>query len=113
MAPENRTPAEELHEATLDARLSLAIDRMIELATANPDAKCHYCEKPATCFATSAEGVDHFEYGCDEHCGHGNEDSRCTPMQTRNPARVVPFHSCPWRTQVEHQKMGKKDEAEK
>lgn len=34
------------------------------------------CGRPATCFG-SYESSDNFGYGCDECCGHGNEDGWC------------------------------------
>jgi len=40
--------------------------------------KCQICGKPATCHGTY-EG--HTGYGCDDCCGHGNEDGHCEPVQ--------------------------------
>jgi hypothetical protein len=40
---------------------------------------CPHCGKPATCYGTY-EG--HTGYGCDECCGHGNEDGHCEPVVT-------------------------------
>lgn len=36
-----------------------------------------YLETEATCFG-SYDGI--VAFGCDECCGHGNEDGTCTPL---------------------------------
>ena len=41
--------------------------------------RCVYCAAPATCLGR-AEGQETDTYGCDECCGHGNEDGRCVPI---------------------------------
>lgn len=40
--------------------------------------KCQSCERPATCFGTYEDITG---YGCDECCGHGNEDGECEPLR--------------------------------
>jgi hypothetical protein len=41
---------------------------------------CYVCQSPATCFGRY-EGHGPVQYGCDEHCGHGNEDGWCKPVE--------------------------------
>jgi hypothetical protein len=46
--------------------------------------ECDFCGKPATCYG-QYEGVEEAEdgspdYGCDDCCGHGNEDGWCKPL---------------------------------
>ncbi len=42
------------------------------------------CGKPAACLG-AYEGSSVYEYACDEHCGHGNEDGHCEPIGTGAP----------------------------
>ena len=39
-------------------------------------ATCARCGEPATCLG-AYEGAETEQYGCDECCGHGNEDGHC------------------------------------
>lgn len=45
--------------------------------------ECSVCGKPATCFG-SYEGQGNYGYGCDECCGHGNEDGHCDQLSERD-----------------------------
>lgn len=40
---------------------------------------CEYCGEPATCFGAYEGSAP--AYACDECCGHGNEDGRCTLLE--------------------------------
>lgn len=42
------------------------------------DPRCSHCGNLATCFG-SYESPWNFGYGCDDCCGHGNEDGWCEP----------------------------------
>ena len=39
---------------------------------------CDFCGKPATCYG-SYEGAAN-AYACDDCCGHGQEDGKCSPV---------------------------------
>ena len=63
---------------------------------------CHTCGKPATCFGSYE---DNFGAGCDECCGHGNEDGWCKPIAEiaidfsalRSELQAAREHpTCPW-----------------
>lgn len=60
----------------------------IAAARAAP-ARCQVCAAPATCFGEyeSCDGTQ-AGYGCDAHCGHGNEDGWCEVVSP--PLRVTP-----------------------
>ncbi len=40
---------------------------------------CRCCDRPATCVGRY-EIASNDEYGCDTHCGHGNEDGWCVAL---------------------------------
>jgi len=42
-------------------------------------ARCATCQAPATCLGRY-EDMEHPEFGCDDHCGHGNEDGHCEQL---------------------------------
>lgn len=42
--------------------------------------QCSFCDAPAVCVGRY-ENATQDEYGCDECCGHGNEDGYCTPLE--------------------------------
>jgi 5'-deoxynucleotidase YfbR-like HD superfamily hydrolase len=46
---------------------------------AAPSLTCYVCGAPATCYGRY-EGHGDIQGGCDEHCGHGNEDGWCKPV---------------------------------
>lgn len=48
-------------------------------ALAEGNLVCSMCGKPATCVGYG-EGPEHMGLGCDECCGHGNEDGWCIPL---------------------------------
>lgn len=52
-----------------------------------PWAKCEYCDGPAACIA-SYEG-DPWVYACNVHCGHGNEDGQCVPVDAGSVLELV------------------------
>lgn len=41
---------------------------------------CYVCQGPATCFGQQ-EGQGPIQFGCDTHCGHGNEDACCRSIE--------------------------------
>lgn len=57
------------------------MERMLEAERAKAArlreaARCHTCGKQATCVG-AYEGREPAEFGCDDCCGHGNEDGWC------------------------------------
>jgi len=54
---------------------------------AKPRAICSMCrEREATCIG-AYEGETRQTPGCDECCGHGNEDGACVSIATAAPPR--------------------------
>ena len=41
---------------------------------------CATCQRPASCVGVYEDPVGAPRYACDDCCGHGNEDGRCSPL---------------------------------
>lgn len=39
---------------------------------------CHFCNGKAACLGRYENCEGPFNYACDDCCGHGNEDGRCS-----------------------------------
>jgi hypothetical protein len=50
-------------------------------------ATCARCGEPATCLGAYA-GAETEQYGCDECCGHGNEDGHCEEVGSVDTLRA-------------------------
>ena len=50
-------------------------------------ATCARCGEPATCLG-AYEGAETEQYGCDECCGHGNEDGHCEEVGSVDTLRA-------------------------
>lgn len=51
-------------------------------------ARCHTCGKQATCVGVY-EGREPAEFGCDDCCGHGNEDGWCEHFDDDEPPALL------------------------
>jgi hypothetical protein len=80
-APKGRYFSEGMTRALMEARADLRASRPSVAPPAPPTATCYVCGRPATCLG-AYEGREEEQYGCDEHCGHGNEDGYCAPVPT-------------------------------
>jgi hypothetical protein len=57
------------------------LDRVAEL-----EIRCIHHGEPATCFGVYEDSTNPVEIGCDDCCGHGNEDGWCEPY---HPEAVI------------------------
>lgn len=55
-----------------------------------PEPKCAICGTPPTCIGEYETDTGIETYGCDDCCGHCNEDGHCTPVAAPSPAPSEP-----------------------
>lgn len=66
-----------------NVRLSTRVNEPEDLAAELALPKCGECGAVAVCLGRSLdppETATEWSYGCDECCGHGDEDSECVPL---------------------------------
>jgi hypothetical protein len=56
---------------------------------------CYVCGAPATCFGRYEGDHEPVQFGCDTHCGHGNEDGWCEPVFQEVPDASLVANASP------------------
>lgn len=56
------------------------LERFYKLVISKCELMCRTCGADAACFG-AYEGDDHWDFSCDECCGHGCEDGQCHPVE--------------------------------